>query len=80
MTRVYQPQVTLTPARSFTDPTEAQQWLDDVADSLPTDVLAVDQQIAEISPPDHLWICGCLRNQGGAHRVGCPVYPEGVRG
>lgn len=28
----------------------------------------------------HLWKCGCLRNDGGAHRVGCPDHPEGVRG
>lgn len=28
----------------------------------------------------HLWRCGCLRNDGGAHRVGCPDHPEGVRG
>jgi hypothetical protein len=24
-----------------------------------------------------LWECGCLINDGDAHRVGCPVYPEG---
>ena len=24
--------------------------------------------------------CGCLTNKAGAHRVGCPDYPEGVRG
>lgn len=29
---------------------------------------------------DHLWPCGCLRNDGGAHRGGCPLFPEGVRG
>lgn len=28
----------------------------------------------------HLWPCGCLRNDGDAHRVGCPEYPEGKRG
>lgn len=28
----------------------------------------------------HLWKCGCLVNDGGAHRVGCPDHPEGVRG
>jgi hypothetical protein len=27
-----------------------------------------------------LWPCGCLRNDAGAHRVGCPDHPEGVRG
>ncbi len=27
----------------------------------------------------HLWPCGCLINSAGAHRVGCPDYPEGVR-
>ena len=31
-------------------------------------------------PPSHLWPCGCLRNDAGAHRVGCPDHPEGVRG
>lgn len=24
------------------------------------------------------WLCGCLRNKAGAHRVGCPAHPEGV--
>lgn len=24
--------------------------------------------------------CGCLRNEAGAHRVGCPDHPEGTRG
>jgi len=24
--------------------------------------------------------CGCLDNEAGAHRVGCPDHPEGVRG
>ena len=28
----------------------------------------------------HLWPCGCLINDAGAHRVGCPDHPEGVRG
>lgn len=23
--------------------------------------------------------CGCLQNDAGAHRVGCPDFPEGVR-
>lgn len=23
---------------------------------------------------DHLWPCGCLRNDGGAHRADCPDY------
>jgi hypothetical protein len=27
----------------------------------------------------HLWPCGCLVNDGDAHRVGCPEYPEGQR-
>lgn len=31
-------------------------------------------------PPSHLWACGCLVNDGDAHRVGCPDHPEGVRG
>jgi hypothetical protein len=30
--------------------------------------------------PAHLWPCGCLINDAGAHRVGCPDHPEGVRG
>jgi hypothetical protein len=24
--------------------------------------------------PAHLWPCGCLVNDGGAHRGKCPVY------
>lgn len=24
--------------------------------------------------------CGCLKNRSAAHRVGCPDFPEGVRG
>jgi len=32
------------------------------------------------SVPDHLWPCGCLRNDADAHRVGCPLYPEGREG
>lgn len=27
-----------------------------------------------------LQLCGCLINDGGAHRVGCPNHPEGVKG
>jgi len=30
--------------------------------------------------PGHLWLCGCLINDAGAHRVGCPEYPQGRRG
>jgi hypothetical protein len=30
--------------------------------------------------PGGLWLCGCLINDGGAHRVGCPEHPEGVKG
>jgi hypothetical protein len=30
--------------------------------------------------PSHLLPCGCLDNEAGAHRVGCPDHPEGVRG
>jgi hypothetical protein len=26
------------------------------------------------------WMCGCLINEAGAHRVGCPDHPQGVRG
>jgi hypothetical protein len=28
----------------------------------------------------YLWRCGCLVNDGGAHRVGCPEHREGVKG
>lgn len=24
--------------------------------------------------PSHLWPCGCLRNEAGAHRRSCPDY------
>ena len=34
----------------------------------------------EHQTPAHLWPCGCLRNDAGAHRVSCPDHPEGVRG
>lgn len=27
-----------------------------------------------------LWLCGCLVNDAGAHRVGCPDFPEGRHG
>lgn len=23
---------------------------------------------------DHLWPCGCIKNDAGAHRGACPVY------
>lgn len=26
-----------------------------------------------------LWLCGCLINDGHAHRVRCPDFPEGRR-
>lgn len=26
------------------------------------------------------WSCGCPRNPAGAHRKGCPDYPDGVEG
>jgi hypothetical protein len=32
----------------------------------------------ERAQPAHLWPCGCLRNDAGAHRVGCPEHPKGV--
>jgi len=35
---------------------------------------------AEDDRPSHLWPCGCLINDGDAHRVGCPEYPQGRRG
>lgn len=28
----------------------------------------------------HYFTCGCLRNDAGAHRVGCPDHPEGIPG
>jgi hypothetical protein len=31
------------------------------------------------APRSYLWPCGCLVNDAGAHRVGCPEHPEGVR-
>lgn len=30
--------------------------------------------------PAHLWPCGCLKNDAGAHRVGCADHLEGVWG
>lgn len=33
-----------------------------------------------VHQPSHLEPCGCLANDAGAHRVGCPDHPEGVRG
>jgi hypothetical protein len=38
--------------------------------------LAVAEQTAPSGSiaPDHLWPCGCLRNDGGAHRGACPDY------
>lgn len=30
--------------------------------------------------PSHLWPCGCLKNDAGAHRAGCPDHPEGALG
>lgn len=47
------------------------------------DALHVDEETIErwrdldASP---LWMCGCLINEAGAHRVGCPDHPNGVRG
>ena len=34
------------------------------------------RNLAEVR--SHLWLCGCLPNDAGAHRVGCPDHPEGV--
>ena len=28
----------------------------------------------------HQWPCGCLINEGDAHRVGCPEHPKGQKG
>jgi hypothetical protein len=30
--------------------------------------------VADPTARDHLWPCGCLRNDGGAHRGACPDY------
>jgi len=41
------------------------------------------QRYAVTTPdPDqpHLWHCGCLVNDGDAHRVGCPAIQDGNRG
>lgn len=27
-----------------------------------------------MTDPAHLWPCGCLRNNGGAHRRSCPDF------
>lgn len=33
------------------------------------------------APDSGTWeSCGCLRNEAGAHRVGCPDHPEGIPG
>lgn len=40
----------------------------------------VEVSTDQLIVPDHLWSCGCLRNDAGAHRVGCPDHPEGIRG
>ena len=42
------------------------------------EVAAISQWM--LGRPSHLWLCGCLINDAGAHRVGCPDHPEGVRG
>jgi hypothetical protein len=43
----------------------------------PMDVL---REVCRHPSTSHLWPCGCLKNDAGAHRVGCPDHPEGVRG
>lgn len=38
---------------------------------------------AALRPNDtepYYFTCGCLNNEAGAHRVGCPDHPEGVPG
>jgi hypothetical protein len=42
--------------------------------------LKAAKRAARSRRPSHLWPCGCLKNDAGAHRVGCPDHPEGVRG
>lgn len=41
-------------------------------------------QRAMATTPDperpHLWRCGCLSNDDGAHRGGCPAYLDGRKG
>jgi hypothetical protein len=41
------------------------------------------QASTALTPPPRPWLrltCGCLDNDAGAHRVGCPDHPEGIRG
>jgi hypothetical protein len=38
----------------------------------------VEHHIITLSDPAHLQSCGCLVNDAGAHRKGCPDHPEGV--
>ncbi len=45
--------------------------------SLPADVTTLVRR--QLSRRSHLDACGCLRNEAGAHRVGCPDFPQGVR-
>lgn len=34
--------------------------------------------VEQVNPErPHLWLCGCLVNEAGAHRKGCPDFPEG---
>lgn len=42
--------------------------------------MALAAAIAMGARPSHLLPCGCLPNDAGAHRVGCPDHPEGVHG
>ena len=42
---------------------------------------SVYELAAEYAPlKPFIWRCGCLITDAGAHRVGCPEHPEGVRG
>jgi hypothetical protein len=58
------------------------------AEQYPSEDVPYEQALAGIELGDAvlaletsgLWLCGCLVNDGGAHRVGCPDHPEGVRG
>lgn len=55
---------------------------DQYADAIAADGLTVDHRgnYLYVHQPSHLESCGCLRNDAGAPRAGCPDHPEGVRG
>lgn len=47
------------------------------ADSLFCEHHQHDASITSDSDRPHLWLCGCLTNDGAAHRVGCPAHLAG---